>query len=256
MRSIVACVVVATAAPALAADEETIDIKGDAGKYKVLTDGKGHYLAGIPFEIGDGDGKGFLFYGDGKTFYAQRRTGGGASGDESFDTVFWEPRVNERWKAGFGMKDGKYWVQCDNRKTELKVVPDDEAKKVLATAAFKKTRWKRRAYALARDNAGVYYYVDQAREPEGNKDFRVFRGQKGQVKPQKMVNIVSDSEGEIFETKAGKLRFIVGRAETTWIAGKTSTKLIVLPIEDNHVLIYTDLGVYAGQPLGTPCDDL
>ncbi len=255
MRSIVAYVVVALAsAPALAADEETLDIKADAAKYKLLTDGKGHYLAGIPFEIGDG--KGYLFYGDGKTFYAQRRTGGGANGEESFDTVYWEPRVNERWKAGFGMKDGKYWVQCDNRKTDLKAVPDDEAKKILGSAAFKKVRWKRRAYALARDNSGVYYYVDQAREPDDNKDFRVFRGQKGALKPQKMVNIVSDSEGEIFETKAGKLRFILGRGETTWIAGKTQTKLIVLPIEDNHVLIYTDLGVYAGQPLGTPCDDL
>jgi hypothetical protein len=28
------------------------------------------------------------------------------------------------------------------------------------------------------------------------------------------------------------------------------------PIEDNRVFIYTDLGVYAGQRLGTPCDDL
>jgi len=230
-------VVVLAWAPALAADEETLDIKADAAKYKVVTDGKAHYFATIPFTMMDGEGKGFLFYGDGKTFYAQRRTGGGANGEESFDTVFWEPRVNERWKAGFGMKDGKYWVQCDNRKTELKDVSGDEAKKLLSSASFKKTRWKRRAYALARDNSGVYYYVDQAREPEDSKDFRVFRGQKGALKLQKMVNIVSDSEGQIFETKAGKLRFILGRNERTWIAGKTQTKLIDLPIDDNHVLI-------------------
>ena len=98
-------------------------------------------------------------------------------------------------------------------------------------------------------------YVDQAREPEGNKDFRVFRGQKGAVKPQKMVNIVSDSEGEIFITKAGKLRFVLNKSEKTWVEGKKETKLIDLPIDDNHVLIYTDLGVYTGQRLGTPCDD-
>ena len=256
MRTILACVVLAAAVPALAADDETIDIKASAAKYKVVTDGKGHYVAGIPFEIGDGSDNGFLFYGDGKTFYAQRRTGGGANGTESFDTVFWEPRVNERWKASFGMKDGKYYVQCDARKTELKEVPEADAKKMLDSAAFKKTRWKRRAYSLARDNGGKYYYVDQAREPEGNKDFRVFRGQKGAVKPQKMVNIVSDSEGEIFITKAGKLRFVLNKSEKTWVEGKKETKLIDLPIEDNHVLIYTDLGVYAGQPLGTPCDDL
>jgi hypothetical protein len=32
--------------------------------------------------------------------------------------------------------------------------------------------------------------------------------------------------------------------------------LVGLPLDDNRVLIYTDLGVYAGQRLGTPCDDL
>ena len=65
MRTILACVVLAAAVPALAADE-TIDIKASAAKYKVVTDGKGHYIAGIPFEIGDGSDNGFLFYGDGR----------------------------------------------------------------------------------------------------------------------------------------------------------------------------------------------
>ena len=31
---------------------------------------------------------------------------------------------------------------------------------------------------------------------------------------------------------------------------------LVLEPSDNHVMIYTDLGVYTGEPLGTPCDDL
>jgi hypothetical protein len=29
-----------------------------------------------------------------------------------------------------------------------------------------------------------------------------------------------------------------------------------MPVEDNTVLIHKELGVYIGQPLGTPCDDL
>jgi hypothetical protein len=44
--------------------------------------------------------------------------------------------------------------------------------------------------------------------------------------------------------------------EAAWIKGKKRTKLIPVPVEDNHVLIYTDLGVYTGQRLGTHCDDL
>ena len=37
---------------------------------------------------------------------------------------------------------------------------------------------------------------------------------------------------------------------------RTRTTLVPLPIEDNAQLVYTDLGAYTGQRLGTPCDDL
>jgi hypothetical protein len=29
-----------------------------------------------------------------------------------------------------------------------------------------------------------------------------------------------------------------------------------VPLQDNWALIYNELGVYRGAPLGTPCDDL
>jgi hypothetical protein len=29
-----------------------------------------------------------------------------------------------------------------------------------------------------------------------------------------------------------------------------------VPVDANRIMIYTDLGVYAGQRLGTPCDDM
>ncbi|HZS38940.1 MAG TPA: hypothetical protein VFF06_19035, partial [Polyangia bacterium] len=66
----------------------------------------------------------------------------------------------------------------------------------------------------------------------------------------------SDSEGDIFATKSGSLRLILNKGESLWEQTGKKQKLILLPIEDNHVLIYTDLGVYTGLPLGTPCDDL
>ena len=117
-------------------------------------------------------------------------------------------------------------------------------------------RWKTQGYALARDDKGTYYYVDRMREPEGNKNFRVFIGQRGAMKPAKMKNIVSDSEGDIFYTKKGELRLVLDKSEQTWAKGKKQTKLTVLPVEDNVVLIYSELGVYTGQSLGTPCDDI
>jgi hypothetical protein len=257
-----ACIALAVSlgAPALAApateDADTIDITPYREKLKVLTDGKGHYLALMPFTYSDGPDTGYLFYGDGKTFHAQRRFGGGRNGNESFDTSFWEPRVAGGYKASLSYKDKKYTVQCDERKTELSAVDKPAAQELIASAKFMKPRWKRKAYALARDNSGTYYYVDKAREPDDSKDFRVYRGPKGALKPLKMTNVVSDVAGDIFVTRAGKLRLVLDKKETVWLEGSRTVKLTPLAVEENHVLIYTELGVYAGEPLGTPCDDL
>jgi hypothetical protein len=98
--------------------------------------------------------------------------------------------------------------------------------------------------------------VDREREPENSRSFRLFVGPRGNMKLQKMTNVVSDSEGDIFATKTGSLRLILDKHETSWVSGKKKTPLVTLPIEDNHVLIFTDLGAYTGQRLGTPCDDL
>jgi hypothetical protein len=227
------------------------DISAVKDKLKLFTDGKKHYMALTPFE-----GTDHTYYGDGKAFYAQRVIGSGSSGRESFDFTYWEPRVRAPYQASFEFREGKYRVQCDERKTEMTAVPDAEAKAILESAKFFKARWRHRAHALARDDRGTYYYVDRVREPEDSKTYRLFSGPKGSMKPLKMINVVSDSEGEIFSTKAGDLRLVLDRQETSWIKGKSRTKLIHLPVEDNHVLIYTDLGVYTGQRLGTPCDDL
>ena len=35
-----------------------------------------------------------------------------------------------------------------------------------------------------------------------------------------------------------------------------ATSVTPVPVEDNAVMIYSDLGVYAGENLGTPCDDM
>jgi hypothetical protein len=231
---------------------ETLDINEVKPKLMVLGDGKKHFIVINPTELMDE----FFFYGDGKTMWSQRSTGGGREGDVAFDRVFWEPRVNARYKASFGLRDKKYTLLCDDRKTEFKPLEPAESKAILDGAKFMKPRWKHHAYALARDNTGRYFFVDQAREPEGNKNFRLWAGPKGGLKPQKMINVVSDSEGDIFATKLGELRLVLNKQESLWVEHKVEKKLIILPVEDNAILIYTDLGVYAGENLGTPCDDL
>jgi hypothetical protein len=248
---VVAVVVGGLLGGAARADEEALEIAPVKAKLRVVTDGKKHFIVINPEELSDE----FFFYGDGKTMWGQRTGSGGRNGEE-FSRTFWEPRVKARYQASFQYRDKKYELQCEERKTVFTPLAEAEAKALLDGAAFKKPRWSRRAYALARDNSGRYFYVDQAREPEGNKNFRMWAGPKGALKPQKMVNVVSDSEGDIFATKSGKLRVVLDKHETVWVEGKGQRKLVSLPVEDNVVLIYSELGVYTGQPLGTPCDDL
>jgi hypothetical protein len=83
-------------------------------------------------------------------------------------------------------------------------------------------------------------------------------GPRGSLKLQPMTNVVADSEGEIFTTKSGSLRFIAGPGgrQSSWVKGKKVIKLVPIPVEQNLNVIYNDLGVYRGQRLGTPCDDL
>jgi len=98
--------------------------------------------------------------------------------------------------------------------------------------------------------------VDRLRAPANNKTFRLFSGLRGSLKPLKMTNIVSDSQGDIFTTRSGELRLVLDKKRSVWVDRKKEFELVQLPIEDNHVLIYQDLGVYEGRRLGTPCDDL
>src|SRR5262245_25771880 len=135
--------------PALAdaaVDTEAVDVSEVKTRLKVLGDGHKHYVVIVPF----GSVWDHFYYGDGKTFYQQRVIGGGSSGTESFDRTFWDPRINAGYMRSFGFRDGKYKVQCDKRITEFTPVADAEAQQVVATAKFKKPRWKHRAYALAR----------------------------------------------------------------------------------------------------------
>lgn len=242
--------------PALAADapaslpRQPVDLSPVRDKLEVLSDGQGHYFVLVPF----GPTNEHLYYGDGKTFAGQRVTGGSKSGTESFDRVFWEPRVASRWKAALDHKDGRYHVRCDDKVTELFTVMDDEKQKVLTTGQFTTHTWDRQPYALARDEKGTFFYVDQV---VGDKaQFRVFRGPRGAMKQVPVTSAVIDPAGDVFTTKDGALRVVAEKKESAWAKGKSRTPLTVLEVEENLQVIYKELGVYQGQKLGTPCDDL
>lgn len=144
---------------------------------------------------------------------------------------------------------------CGTRQTELKLLSGDKKESMLRGARYEPSPHGRQPYALARDKRGNYYYVDRGATEETAKDFRLYRGKRGRLKPLAMKDVVSDSEGEIFASESGRLRLLVGRENAQWIKKGRSQDLMLLPLADNWGLIYNELGVYLGKRLGVPCDD-
>jgi len=231
------------------AADDRVDISSVRDTLRVLDDGHEHFLVLVPF----GDMYEHFYWGDGKDFWAITVFGGMQSGDESFDRNFWDPRIRNRSQASFSFRNAKYTLQCAERETTFSSSDPKRQEEILKSATFHTPRWKRRAYALARDNGGTYWYVDRPRKDEA-MDFRLWSGPRGGMKPLRMTNVVSDSAGDVFATKGGDLKLVLGKNEASWVQGKKAKDLILLPLADNAQLIYGYLGVYTGQPLGTPCD--
>ncbi len=230
----------------------------------LCTDGKSHYVAITPHDIMGHE----LFYGhgDAKHFFQvplpPPRTLSG--------TFFLDPRVvSKTGNPDFRGIDVRQYsevefdadkhtcsVRCGDRVTNMSIVDAAKAQATLSAAVFEPSPAKYKPYALVRDDTGVYYYVDIGATPQNQGSFRLFRGPKGALKLQQMTNIARDSEGDIFATKSGSLRMILDRNESTWVDGNNRTRLTIVPWERNLQLIYNELGVYTGQPLGTPCDHL
>jgi hypothetical protein len=230
-------------------------------KMTFCTDGKSHYVGIAPHETHGTQ----LFYGDGKQLFV-------LPDENRFVPTSWfhDPRVfsktnNENFRgldlrlfSHVDLDDEKQTcsVTCGERTTDLKIVPAADAKTLAAKAKILASPRTRTPYALARDNRAIYYYVDRGIQPGTEKSFHLYRGPKGALKLQKMTDVASDSEGEIFATRTGSLRLVLGRKEGNWLEGDKSTALTLVPVEQNLQMIYNELGVYAGQRLGTPCDDL
>jgi hypothetical protein len=239
---------------------KAIDLKAVADKLEAFRDDVGNvYVVPRPDAFSFDDAQKWVFYGDGKTFYQQRVVGASQQSGQEYEWSLWAPRAKGMNTAQIYLKDDKLTLYCRNAKEGTRVLTQlkaDEARTVFQRATFLPPLWMRQAHLLARDDDGVYYYVDELREEFGGNGFRVFMGQKGAMKELAMTNVVSDSAGEIFATKTGQLKLVHAADEKKgfWIKSGKKTELTVLEPFDNRYLIYRDLGIYG--PLGAVCDDL
>jgi hypothetical protein len=249
------------ALPALADAPAALQVDPKVRESMALcTDGKSHYVG-----IASGGEGSPLFYGDGKKMFHIAEQPKFLSPDWFFEPRFFNKGNNENFRGidwrlyshvDYDAEKKSCAVTCGEKVTDLKIVSADEAKTLLAGATFFPSPIERVPYALARDPRAIYYYVDRGARPGTEKSYHLWRGPKGGMKLQKMTDVASDSEGEIFATKTGSLRLILDKKQSSWVQGEKATSLTLVPVAENYQMIYNDLGVYTGQRLGTPCDDL
>ncbi|HET9989687.1 MAG TPA: hypothetical protein VFQ65_14240 [Kofleriaceae bacterium] len=234
-----------------------IEVKANADKLEVWKDDLGQYYVVPTLNAFTFDEAGaWVFYGDGKTMYQQRIIGSGTAA-KGYDWTIWSPRVKTVQAAGLETKNDRLTVSCGVKDTRaLTQLKADEAKVFFAKTTFYPPLWQRQTRFLARDDDGVYYFVDELRDEYGGQGYRVFVGQKGTMKEMGMTNVVEDSGGFIFATKGGSLKIISDKKLDTayWVKGGKKLELTVLVPNDNRHLIYRDLGIYGS--IGTVCDDL
>jgi hypothetical protein len=246
-----------------------IDIKPLLGKLDVFRDEAGMYYVSPQHDAFEnwGDAGGWVFAGDGKKMYQQRVVGSSYDPSRGAEWLVWSPRSKRSRGAAIAL--GQLYVECQggkNGRRTLTALKADEAKVLLARATFYPPLWERQAHRLARDDDGIYYYIDILRDEVGGNGFRLFVGPSGAMKQLTMTNIAHDSGGEIFATKSGQLKMVFTDrtreidevrkervVEGTWIKGSTRVPLTVLDPVENLYLIYREFGIYGA--LGTPCDD-
>jgi hypothetical protein len=228
----------------------------ERARLAVWGDGAGHFLATEPFVM---DAP--LWYGDHQKLFRVRVRGGGQEGTVAMSRNFWEPRVRRGAEAEFAVRDGQATLTCGARTVRLNPIPHRVALRRLEAAAFLEPRWRRIPHALARDDEGTYWYVDGARGADGaavpgRPDYRLFMGRKGRLVEVALLDAIDDG-GLLLVTEAGRLEVKPegrDRSAAAWLTGAARKPLTWLEPSDHGPLIYGELGVYRGEPLGSPCD--
>ncbi len=240
-----------TVAPSAAPSAEVI------AKLRVYVDARGRVLAHLAdFKKADDPATlySFSYFGDKTTLrvmFGQR---------QSDDLQIWDPRV----MASFTFKGNQAIAHCgDSEAATFTELPAAETRRLLGKVTFKPALWNRAGYLFARDDGTTYIFVDRARDPEQNTEYKLFVGKRGAMKEQRILDMAADEVGDVLVTAAGTLRTTLvlrNRVRTidtaTWTPAKAKqpspTPLIMVPLGSK--MIFGDLGVYTGKPLGTPCD--
>jgi hypothetical protein len=238
----------------------TLKARIELDKVRICTDGKSHYVGQVPHESEIVQ----VVFGDDKKLYRVRKGGHFVSAGWFFEPREYEPKNSSNFR-GLDLRHYSHFsvdlekntcrLTCGNRKIDLRPLDRRSVEELMARTEIHPPIKRRKPYALTRDRKGNYYFIDVTDEPDA-RDFQLFRGPKGNLKQLKMVNVVLDSKGDVFATKSGSLRLVIEKEHSFWVQKEKTQPLLNLPIHENYRVIYSELGVYLGVRLGTPCDEL
>jgi hypothetical protein len=238
------------------------DIKPYKDQFQVFQDSHGGTY--VVYLTAESDPR--VFYGTGKSLYLQTDMGVSRDGD-AWSIRAYAPRMPE---AHYGFverkSDGTYKKTCGGKDDAiLTQLTGDKAKAVIEKYSFLTPGMVYTSALFARDDAGVYYYVDHLTAAYGGKGYRVFVGKKGAMKQLPLTDVAIDSGGYVFSTKTGDLRLVKtnntsvdeslkATNNVVWIKGEKRMPLTWLDTYVNSELIFGELGIYTF--LGTICDNV
>jgi len=233
---------------------QEIDVSSVRDQFEVYKVSSGQIIVLIPF--GDTD---MVFWGKPNGVLYRQQVRGSLSDVEEgkFELV-----VVDRRFSGSGysldLNNGDRFVTCGTDRVELTPLDKSTGESLLSGAQFTQPLWNRESHYLARDDYGVYYFVDKALNHDDSKieesSYRVFIGWKGEILQSPLKMVAQDSVGEVYGMTNGNRRIVINNGHGRYFDGDEVRPLHALNVYVDFKLMYRDGGVYGNALQGTPCD--
>jgi hypothetical protein len=200
-----------------------------------------------------------VFLGSSTQLFEQVINASGIDDSDKWSFVIAAPRSRgfKNLEALVSYYKTEFTLSCTTEKVPaLTQLSDAEAQAVLKKATFRTSALVHVPVALARDEAGVYYYVDRLRNDLGGQGYRVYVGKRGALKLMPLRDVAIDSGGMVFATKKGEFQLTLDTGSSvtaTWNNKGKARTLKVLDLFNESYLIHRELGIYSA--FGTACDD-
>jgi hypothetical protein len=232
---------------------QEIDVSSVRDQFKVYQAPSGHIMVLIPF--GDTD---MTFWGKPNGVLRNQMVRSSSSDmPERFELSMVDRRFST---TGYSMefRDGETFLTCGTDRLNLTPLDQSTGDSFLKNAQFAHPLWDRQSHFLARDDYGVYYFIDKALNYDESRieesSYQVFIGWKGEILQSPLKMVAQDSVGEVYGMTNGNRRIVINNGVGRYFDADEVRSLHTLNFLMDFELMYRDGGVYGQAIQGTPCD--